>query len=1123
MPTGYNLVTRARSTAGKMSFGTLDRIIGAYDTARICIEHIEDDIRSLEWRVTPMDGIASDVTDAVSAATRLMKKPDGTTPFDSWVIQWLEDILRYDAGALHKIRTRSGALAGLEVVSGTEIAPLLNYGGRRPVPPAPAFVQFLNGVPGVWMSDTNPFWQPGDLHELIYQPYRPQPQGPYGLPPMEYLLLNANTDLRFQWYFLQFFCYDDQTEVLTRDGWRRFDVLDGSEEFATRSAEGEFEWQHTKDQTVHRFDYDGDLVHFDNQCVDMAVTPNHRMLVRRMSQRGEHTRWHDWHIRRADYFVDHPTAQFQVPITSTWTGIDPGPEIELTAEQGRQNSPQTLVRMPMWAWARFLGLYLAEGWRRRPNKDGTNRWEITVAQWPGGSLDEVRRVLKDTGLAWRYTERTGKFTVGCKALWLALAACGDGAPNKHLPEGVLDWTPALLGYLLDGLMMGDGTVTKSGQSVYVTTSPVLADQVQEAWQKTGTYAWVRPWDPPPETKGKLRQYHVRTRTEDAFRVPRPTLRPYHGQVSCVSVPNGIILVRRNGKAMWCGNTDGSVPDQFATAPPDQSRPDQIEQWQELWDAAMEGDQSAKHKIKWVPAGTELHPARTGDSWNPEFPLYLMRKTAAAYKVNVNDLGFTDNSNRSTGETQVDVQFRVGTKPRAQYLSNIINSFLQDDLMLPVQFDFDLGQESEDRLAEAQTWAVWIQNGVCSPDEPRSKILGLPTDPTMPTPRYVFTSRGGPIPLSAVLGVAGELNTETFAPSNASQLPHSEFIPIPGVVPAKPPQTAELATQMYGATVDPDAAQPLGAPSPADVGNQGVTTSSAAGVQADGSFDAQSALDANGGEPDTSQVAKAQEPLTLPDVAINGALRRSLDRFNSIPATAVVKQDGPTCAGLVVVASDTGRILLLQRAMDDDDPAGGCWEFPGGHLEPGETPLQAARREWQEEIGVALPAGTVVASWVSANEVYKGFVYVIDSEDGVLINLTGSIRHVLNPDDPDQDGIEVAAFFLPEDCPSMPSLRMECQSAPWDVIMNAVNDAKLSVVKAQRDLISADLRRWRDMARNRVRDGHQPREFRSAVIPTWLHQKIAAGLEVNMNLDAIPLVFEAALEVVKADNPKAPAR
>jgi len=133
------------------------------------------------------------------------------------------------------------------------------------------------------------------------------------------------------------------------------------------------------------------------------------------------------------------------------------------------------------------------------------------------------------------------------------------------------------------------------------------------------------------------------------------------------------------------------------------------------------------------------------------------------------------------------------------------------------------------------------------------------------------------------------------------------------------------------------------------------------------------------------------------------------------------------AGLAVLAADTGRVLMLQRANHDvKDPAAGTWEFPGGHLNPDEAPVEGAIREWKEELGCKLPAGHVQGHWIS-KKIYQGFVYVIEHEDEVDINHDHENRQVLNPDDPDGDEIEVAAWFEPKDLPDMPALRDEVKS------------------------------------------------------------------------------------------------
>ena len=52
---------------------------------------------------------------------------------------------------------------------------------------------------------------------------------------------------------------------------------------------------------------------------------------------------------------------------------------------------------------------------------------------------------------------------------------------------------------------------------------------------------------------------------------------------------------------------------------------------------------------------------------------------------------------------------------------------------------------------------------------------------------------------------------------------------------------------------------------------------------------------------------------------------------------------------VALIDRDGRVLLAQRPQDK--PMAGLWEFPGGKIEPGETPETALIRELDEELGI----------------------------------------------------------------------------------------------------------------------------------------------------------------------------
>ena len=95
------------------------------------------------------------------------------------------------------------------------------------------------------------------------------------------------------------------------------------------------------------------------------------------------------------------------------------------------------------------------------------------------------------------------------------------------------------------------------------------------------------------------------------------------------------------------------------------------------------------------------------------------------------------------------------------------------------------------------------------------------------------------------------------------------------------------------------------------------------------------------------------------------------------------------AAVALIDAD-GRVLLAER------PAGkhlaGLWEFPGGKVQPGETPEAALIRELAEELGINVSA-SCLAPFTFASHAYPEFhllmpLYVCRKWSGIVMAQEG---------------------------------------------------------------------------------------------------------------------------------------
>jgi len=364
-------------------------------------------------------------------------------------------------------------------------------------------------------------------------------------------------------------CYDEETEVLTKQGWLRFSVLTGNEEFASLDLQThKVGWQRAK-ELVCQFHH-GPMFHYKTNKIDLLVTPNHKMVVAMMGDKKK-----NFKLIRADQ------VRKAIRMTKTSKGrsdaVDPCsiilPETcQLVGHGHEKIIPAKAISLD--AWLPFFGLYLAEG-STSFTKHKTlpvRGYNVAIAHSNINNLLEIQRLLAP----WfnvRVYPKLGKLRINGKQLASYLRQFGK-AWQKFIPEWIKQLPADRLKVLLDWYLRGDGCE----QRCAYTTSVKLRDDLQEIAMYMGMSAdWVV--DKPRKKESKINGriihkvhssytigfHRVQTQPEVYTSNSRKKSQPpvsiisaaeWKGKkVYCVELEkHHTLYVRRNGKAVWCGNT-----------------------------------------------------------------------------------------------------------------------------------------------------------------------------------------------------------------------------------------------------------------------------------------------------------------------------------------------------------------------------------------------------------------------------------------------------------------------------------------------------------------------------------------------------------------------------------------
>ena len=180
---------RSKPNSGGVSFQTLRKFSKQYDVARAAINRRKRQLNQLQWDIVSADPTVKVNENQAREVKQIFKGIGGyKVRFREFIDTMVEDLLVLDAVSIYKRPTMGGKLYNLQVVDAATIKLKVDASGGTPEPPEIAYVQVIRGKEEASFT----------ADEMYYEMLNPRTESPYGLSPLESMILTISTALKSQ-------------------------------------------------------------------------------------------------------------------------------------------------------------------------------------------------------------------------------------------------------------------------------------------------------------------------------------------------------------------------------------------------------------------------------------------------------------------------------------------------------------------------------------------------------------------------------------------------------------------------------------------------------------------------------------------------------------------------------------------------------------------------------------------------------------------------------------------------------------------------------------------------------------------------------------------------------------